>query len=558
MPIPFYPPHLRSLFTDRERELDGLQQASDDLAAGRPRHLALFGLRRIGKTLLLLEHAARLLETDPAGPVRPVYVDFEELVTSPELFSRRYVGLVTFWALTRGQGEIEAFLTPTALLGGPAAGLRCVAQTLAAMENARDDPATQVTLALDFPEKLAQELDCRLLLLLDEFTEFAVLGHYPAVRRPWHLFRAAMQRHGRLGYVVAASAIHAMEAIIQEGHSPLFLQFEMVEVSRFPPDATLALAERVLGDTPAPGVGRRLHRLTGGHPFYIHAVATRLRGLAPSPADLQPEDVSRAFVLETLNRKGQIYHYCRYLYDISLRRARGYGILKAILQTLAEEERLTLSEVARRIRKGASATRGYLRALQEVDLLLEDGGEYFYRDPVLRYWVGAITRGIEVDPSASRATLAPLLADLEAERFRLTTELGRAREAQVRELLRSFAGQTVEGAWLGLGGTFQLPTFQRVAPYRSPDGQIEVDALAEVDTEPGRSNGERWAVEVKWQGKAAGKKELTALLGKAQALSARPWFISRSGFTPAARAYATANSVLISTRTDLEKLERQL
>jgi hypothetical protein len=51
----FYPSHLRSLFTDRERKLDLLQQATAGLAEGRPRHLALFGLRRIGKTLLLLE-----------------------------------------------------------------------------------------------------------------------------------------------------------------------------------------------------------------------------------------------------------------------------------------------------------------------------------------------------------------------------------------------------------------------------------------------------------------------------------------------------------------------
>ncbi|MEA3338891.1 MAG: hypothetical protein U9R15_02900, partial [Chloroflexota bacterium] len=113
----------------------------------------------------------------------PVYVDFEELVTSPELFSRRYVGLVTFWAITQGSGEIEPFLTPTGLLGGPAAGLRTVAQTLAVLEDARDDPATQITLALDFPEKLAQELDCRLLLLLDEFTELTVLSNYPLDRR---------------------------------------------------------------------------------------------------------------------------------------------------------------------------------------------------------------------------------------------------------------------------------------------------------------------------------------------------------------------------------------
>ena len=549
MTISFYPPHLRTLFTDRERELAVLEHATLSLAEGRPRHLALFGLRRIGKTLLLMEHLTRLVEQAPNGVVRPVYVDMEELVTSPELFSRRYVGLVTFWALTGGQGDRESFLTPTGLLGGPAAGLRCVAQTMATLESARDDPALQVSAALDFPEKLAAELDCYLLLLLDEFTELAVLGNYPAVRRPVQLFRAALQRQGRLGYVVAASAISAMQHLVQDGQSPLFLQFESVEVARFPPDATLALVERVLGTIPAAGVSRRLHELTGGHPFYIYAVASRMGDLS-APGALAAEDAERAFLLETLTRDGRIYNYCRYLYDISLSRARGYGILKAILQVLAEEEGLTLSEVARRIRKGAPGTRGYLRALHEVDLLIEQGGAYFYRDPVLRYWVAAMTRGIEVDPLASRVALAPLLANLEAQHARLSAELGRARESQVREAMRAFAGQEVEGAWFGRSGRLTLPAFTQVAPFRSGDGQVEVDALAEA------VSGERWAVELKWQNKVVGEKELVALVAKAQALHAQPWCVSRSGFTPAARAYARERNILISTRTDLERLEK--
>lgn len=552
MTISFYPSHLRALFTDRERELAMLEQATRGLAEGRPRHLALFGLRRIGKTLLLMEHLARLVEEVPRSVVRPVYADLEELVTSPELFSRRYVGLVTFWALTGGQGDRDSFLTPAGLLGGPAAGLRCVAQTLAVLENARDDPALQVSTAFDFPEKLAAELGCRLLLLLDEFTELTVLGNYPAVRRPLQIFRAAFQRQERLGYVVAASAISAMQHMVHDGQSPLFLQFESVEVARFPPDATLALAERVLGTTPPVGTSRRLHEVTAGHPFYIYAVASRMGDLVPADDVPTAEDTERAFLLETLTRDGRIYTYCRYLYDISLSRARGYGILKAILQTLAAEEGLTLSEIARRVRKTAPGTRGYLRALQEVDLLIEQGGEYFYRDPVLRYWVAAMTRGIEVDPLASRAVLAPLLADLEAQHARLSAELGRARESQVRESMRSFAGQEVNGAWFGKAGRLTLPTFTQVAPYRSADGQVEVDAMAES------AAGERWVVELKWQNKAVGVKELTALFTKAQALNARAWCVSRSGFTLAAQAYADEHDILISTRAQLEMLERAL
>jgi hypothetical protein len=340
-----------------------------------------------------------------------------------------------------------------------------------------------------------------------------------------------------------------MQHLVQDGQSPLFLQFESVEVARFPLDATLALTERILGATPAPGAGRRLHELTGGHPFYIFAVASRMNDLAPAATALAAEDAERAFLLETLTRDGRIYNYCRYLYDISLSRARGYGILKAILQALAAEEGLTLTEVARRIRKGAPSTRGYLRALQEVDLLVEEGGEYFYRDPVLRYWVAAITRGIEVDPLASRARLAPFLADLEAQHARLSSELGRARESQLRETLRAFAGQQVDGAWFGRGGRLTLPKIRNVAAYRSADGQVEVDALAET------ASGDRWAAELKWQSKAVGEKELVGLAAKARTLGARPWCVSRSGFTPAARAYAAANDILISTRADLEKLE---
>ena len=58
--------------------------------------------------------------------------------------------------------------------------------------------------------------------------------------------------------------------------------------------------------------------------------------------------------------------------------------------------------------------------------------------------------------------------------------------------------------------------------------------------------------------KAAGDKELVALSAKAQSVGARAWCISRSGFTPAARAYAAAHGVLLSTRSDLDQIARIL
>ena len=51
----FYPPHLRHRFTNRVRGLNFLQGVVEGLAAGRPRCVALWDLRRAGKTLLIQE-----------------------------------------------------------------------------------------------------------------------------------------------------------------------------------------------------------------------------------------------------------------------------------------------------------------------------------------------------------------------------------------------------------------------------------------------------------------------------------------------------------------------
>jgi len=182
------------------------------------------------------------------------------------------------------------------------------------------------------------------------------------------------------------------------------------------------------------------------------------------------------------------------------KRARGYGVLKALLQILAIEDGLALSEVASRVRRQASAARDYLRRLMEVDLLVERQGRYFYADPVFRYWVAQTTKGVSIDGFPRQEELKALVADL-AERFaRASTQLGRAKESEVRELLRKLAGRTVPGAYLGQTDPIPVPAFTRIEPYRSPDGQTEIDALAE--------NGERWAVEVKWLQKRVGRSEL--------------------------------------------------
>ena len=125
----------------------------------------------------------------------------------------------------------------------------------------------------------------------------------------------------------------------------------------------------------------------------------------------------------------------------------------------------------------------------------------------------------------------------------------------MRELLQQFDEQIVEGDWFGLPGEFQLPVFERVEPFISPDGQIEIDALAEGSA--------CWAVEVKWRGRLSGRKELEKLAASvnwliSEGISAQAWFISRAGFTPEALKFAKDTGIFVSDSNAIEQLIKYL
>jgi hypothetical protein len=118
----------------------------------------------------------------------------------------------------------------------------------------------------------------------------------------------------------------------------------------------------------------------------------------------------------------------------------------------------------------------------------------------------------------------------------------------MRELLHHFAGQQVDGHLLGIRGKVRLPTFDQATPYRSADGKVEIDALAEGN--------ERWAVEIKWRAKLVGVKELQGLLEAAEGLAARPWAISKVGFTPEAETFAHEKGIMLSGQAEIEQLAK--
>jgi predicted transcriptional regulator len=233
-----------------------------------------------------------------------------------------------------------------------------------------------------------------------------------------------------------------------------------------------------------------------------------------------------------------------------LQGVRGETMPQAVLQALAQKPAgMTLTEISARLKRPSGAIRQVLTWLANVDLVEQrEDKTYSFRDPVLQVWVAYYYSGLQLTGIPSQKVLSNLAAELMEKYERAANELGLAKESQVRELLQAFNGQEADGRLFGVDGLVTLPVFERVTPYLSPDGQVQVDALAE--------NHERWAVVIKWRGRLSGKKEMEKLAANASSLSAKPWFISKLGFTQEALEFARHNNFMFSSQTDLEALAK--
>ncbi len=492
----FYPLDQQALFTNREYELAQLAHYRQALGASLMEHVALFGLRRIGKTLLLKEFMRRTLSEAPG--IVPVYMDVATLASSPENFAVGYVGQLCYWLLLRGEGDAGLFLSagslPGALFQNDGADLYPLVEPLLhELEKARPDRQALLRQAFHFPQEAAGVRMCSLALILDEFQEIRTLSHYPNSQNVLALLRSV------------------------------------------------------------------IHSLTQGHPFYITALCRRLMNLVDvAQRPLDADTAKQAFLTETLAPHGRIYDFCRYVYDLSLQKAAGYGALKAILQILATEEGLTASQIARKLRVTSGTASDYLRWLREVDLVAEREHAYYFRDPVLRFWVANTIRGVEVSLTAEPLDLVNLMARLDAQLQRVSEELGTAQESRIRELMRRFDGQVVDGSIFGVSAPITLPRFDQVNEYLSPDGQVQLDAIGQAVFSTDAASGVKWIVEVKWRSKRVGKKEMGRLLAVAQAESAQGWIISRAGVTEDAAELAHNEGLFYSDGQAIHSLQALL
>ena len=297
-----------------------------------------------GRTTLLQQLRDRL------GRTSAQYIDVERTATTPERFLRAVAATSPF---------------PVSE-GAPAGARSAFDATLAFFLRARSSAGEPAT------------------FLLDEFLELRTFESFPGLRRVLHEFVDSLASSGNR-FVLSSRYVARTGRLLRDGSS----RFEVIQV----PALTAEDILDILGPAPlveaqdSEFVARTVQALTDGRPVYVQALAEELIAMREHGGSSPGVDDPISALAALLAPGGRLARQCGFCYELRLHRARGYGALKAILEILADEEGLTLTEISHRLQRTPGSTKDYLSWLEDVDLVSSRQKRYSYADPLLRVWV---------------------------------------------------------------------------------------------------------------------------------------------------------------------------
>ncbi len=312
----------------------------------------LVGPRGSGKTTLLRQLKPRLDRVHPTA-----LIQIEPIAASPEILCERFLDLAKN------------------VLAQPTSRSPSYDHLLTSLKNAKPDS----------------------LLLLDELTELRTLSYFPGVKKPLETFMKVLTGSKSPRCLATSRFPFWLEKHLETLPESTVSR---IRTLRLPP-----LTARELEDD---GVGQPdlLAALTGGLPAHIYPFLDRM----DNGQDL------RDGLFSELAPGGRVEAECRATFGELLHRARGYGACKAVLSVLASEENLTLSEIARKMKRTAGSTRDYLRWLEEVDLIEARKKRYFFTSPLLRLWLRLYGSGAPPSDRDIQNEAEAYLASFDSER----------------------------------------------------------------------------------------------------------------------------------------------
>ena len=285
---------------------------------------------------------------DQLGSAACQYVDVERTATTPERFLQSVMATTPFAA-------------PAAIDAGPTA-------------------RGAFNRALRFFETARRADDGVATFLLDEVLELRTFESFPNLRSALRDLVDALAHSSNRFVLTSRYASRALRLLRDVRANFEVIQLEPLTVAEVRAGLRPSSEHRVEEEQQA--FSTSVQALGDGRPGYVRAIVDAVAALEPG-GGADPV----AALVALLAPGGALSATCRFTYELRLHRARGYGALKGILDILAEEEPLTLTEIAQRLQRTPGSTKDYLSWLEDVDLIIARQKRYSIVDPMLRLWI---------------------------------------------------------------------------------------------------------------------------------------------------------------------------
>jgi AAA+ ATPase superfamily predicted ATPase len=264
-------------------------------------------------------------------------------------------------------------------VGGSLEGIGSVRLKFRAQEV---DETVLLEAALDFPERLAQEQDGSVLVILDEFQALARFNE-----GLFALFKERLEAQRRVVYLFSGSSLRLLHEVFgREGKSPLYQMVGRLFLREIPEEDVRRFYRTRLREVHGVEItGAALDRVierVGGIPYYFQKLGVTLerRLVLQGIRHVGVSEVEEAFreLIEELSADFQERWETRFSEQ-----------QRAILQQLAQGPQ-TATEVARSLGVIASNLSYNLGRLTEAMVLTKEGHSYQITDRVFAAWIRSL------------------------------------------------------------------------------------------------------------------------------------------------------------------------
>ncbi|MEW6103025.1 MAG: ATP-binding protein [bacterium] len=473
------------MFLGRADVLKTLLKARDELLKGKGSLYFISGIKGSGKTTLLKKIAQSINDIDV------IYINIKRLSLSIDLFCIYFIGNIFFF-LAKEEGEKASYFNikfQKKIIEelNDEGIIRNLNPFYEELQKQKPDYSLLLKLAFQFPSIISKNLSIPLVLLLDEIQEISFVSNYRI--DPYSLFKKATRDDGIL-WILASVKKN--------------LPFEnKISLSGFLPEDT----ENLLLNF-SKSAKERLFEISQGIPYPFFVLLERIEDKDKIDSFLVDEALS-----SEIEENGRLNNYCEQMMDCAINAARGEGLIRSCLISLARNPHQNLTSISRDIRRSTGVTKSLLSRLMETEIIERKDKGYFIPNNLLNLWINIHYYGKRLE-----------LKD------------------PIIKMLKKFNNQRVSGEIFGKEGYVILPKFLSI--------KIRDDGFIETDGEK-----ERWLIKVLKEGIAT-EKELEELKSYSEKTNCVAWFISFDGFS--SDVFLQKGEMMLSIGDDIKTIQEIL